>query len=151
MSAQSSLLYTCHSFRHFDPTLRRQLNISSEGISEMGHWSLNSAMPLKYDSAACVHELLNKNVVTQAFCSGWDPVELGCIPHAVPRPPPQRNSGFHPHLCQAIPPFSRVACKFSTCSVGQSTSGSRETTHFAIGGGAASHRHQSRWHSSEYL
>ena len=60
---------------------------------EMGHWATGSGMPRRYDSAACVTELVAKSVVTNALRSGWSVAEPGCVP--LP-PPPAPTDSFIP-------------------------------------------------------
>ena len=51
----------------------------------MAHWNIDSNMPLRYDSASCVVELIHKQRVLSAFKSGWDIVPAGCLPSAEPK------------------------------------------------------------------
>ena len=86
MNAEDALQFTLHSWRHLFPTAGRQLSLPEHEQVEMGHWTTGSAMPRRYDSAACVTELIAKSKVSAAFRAGWNVAEAGCVP--VPPPPP---------------------------------------------------------------
>ena len=96
MDPEIALTFTLHSWRHLLPTAARQLRLSETEQVEIGHWSVGSAMPRMYDSAACVTELTAKNAICSAINKGWTLVEGGCValpPPAVkitfpPTPPP---------------------------------------------------------------
>ena len=80
LSSEEALRFTLHSWRHLFPTAARQLRLPEHEQVEMGHWSTGSSMPRRYDSAACVTELIAKTAVTSAFKSGWQIAEAGCVP-----------------------------------------------------------------------
>ena len=102
MPAQDALRFTLHSWRHLFPTAARQLRLPEHEQVELGHWSTGSGMPRRYDSAACVTELIAKSAVSNALRSGWRIAEAGCVPAPPPSssaaasplpPPPVRASG----------------------------------------------------------
>jgi hypothetical protein len=41
-------------------------------------------MPRRYDSAACVTELIAKSTISSALRAGWKIAAPGCVPEAVP-------------------------------------------------------------------
>ena len=84
MEPKVALQFRLHSWRHLFPTAARQLRLPEHEQVEIGHWATGSSMPRRYDSAACVTELIAKTVITEAFRSGWALAEPGCIPS----PPP---------------------------------------------------------------
>ena len=84
MTPECALCFTLHSWRHLFPTAARQLRLPEHEQVEMGHWATGSGMPRRYDSAACVTELIAKTAVTSAFISGWQIADAGCIPSAPP-------------------------------------------------------------------
>ena len=92
MEPSVALTFTLHSWRHLLPTAARQLRLSETEHVEIGHWSVGSAMPRMYDSAACVTELTAKNAICSAINSGWTLVDRGCValppPISKPAPPP---------------------------------------------------------------
>ena len=98
MEPEVALTFTLHSWRHLLPTAARQLRLSETEQVEIGHWSVGSAMPRMYDSAACVTELTAKNAICSAINKGWVLVDGGCValvpptlnPISPPTPPPQR-------------------------------------------------------------
>ena len=84
MEAKVALTFTLHSWRHLFPAAARQLRLPEHGQVEMGHWATGSSMPRRYDSMACVTELVAKSKITQAFGAGWDVAQPGCLPRSVP-------------------------------------------------------------------
>ena len=77
-------------------------------------------MPKRYDSVACVSELVAKAKVCSSVCEGWSPVGPGCLPEKVPprrvehEPDPQRpckapksspSLGAHPCSQQSAQPI----------------------------------------------
>jgi hypothetical protein len=80
LSSADALRFTLHSWRHLFPTAARQLRIPEHEQVEMGHWATGSSMPRRYDSAACVTELIAKTAATSAFKAGWQLAEAGCVP-----------------------------------------------------------------------
>ena len=70
MGPEVALTFTLHSWRHLFPTAARQLRLSDTEQVEIGHWSVGSAMPRRYDSAACVTELTAKSAICSAFNKG---------------------------------------------------------------------------------
>ena len=101
MSAEDAVTYTMHSWRHLMPTAARQLRLTDSEQVEIGHWSVGSAMPRRYDAAACVTELTAKASITGAVARGWSIVPAGCV--AVP-PPPVPDAGL---VCSLVPEPSR--------------------------------------------
>ena len=84
MEPRDALQFTLHSWRHLFPTAARQLRLPEHEQVEIGHWATGSSMPRRYDSAACVTELIAKTVITDAFRSGWELAEPGCVPSPAP-------------------------------------------------------------------
>ena len=84
MPPRETLLFTLHSWRHLFPTAARQLSLPEDEQVEMGHWATGSSMPRRYDSMACVTELLAKKKVATALLNDWTIAEPGCVP----APPP---------------------------------------------------------------
>ena len=84
-SAEESLKWTLHSWRHWMPTCSRQLRHPDSETNECGHWSIASDMPRKYDQSLCCTELLIKNDVRKAIKRGWSMAEAGEIPSKKPR------------------------------------------------------------------
>ena len=84
MTPENALCFTLHSWRHLFPTAARQLRLPEHEQVEIGHWATGSSMPRRYDSAACVTELIAKTAVTSAFKSGWQIADAGCVPSAPP-------------------------------------------------------------------
>jgi hypothetical protein len=80
MEAKDAMQFTLHSWRHLFPTAARQLRLPEHEQVELGHWATGSSMPRRYDSAACVTELIAKTAITDAFRSGWVLAEPGCVP-----------------------------------------------------------------------
>jgi len=80
MEARDAMQFTLHSWRHLFPTAARQLRLPEHEQVEIGHWATGSSMPRRYDSAACVTELIAKTAITDAFRSGWMLAEPGCVP-----------------------------------------------------------------------
>lgn len=74
-----ALQFTLHSWRHLLPTAARQLRLSESEQFEIGHWRVGSAMPRKYDSAACVTEPTAKAAFLEAIASGWEIAEADCV------------------------------------------------------------------------
>ena len=79
------MTYSCHSFRHLYPTAGKQLDANSNDIESRGRWQPCGGMSERYDSKACVAELLQKTKVVSAVSSGWALVDPGCVPS---KPPP---------------------------------------------------------------
>jgi hypothetical protein len=79
--------FSLHSWRHWLPTATNQLNVAKEDRCTVGHWSANSAMPDRYDAAACVRELAVKSAVVAAYRRGWRRVGDFEIPLPEPMPP----------------------------------------------------------------
>jgi hypothetical protein len=84
MEPREAMQFTLHSWRHLFPTAARQLRLPEHEQVEIGHWVTGSSMPRKYDSAACVTELIAKTAISDAFRSGWELAAPGCVPS----PPP---------------------------------------------------------------
>jgi len=93
MEADVALQFTLHSWRHLLPTAARQLRLSDSDQVEIGHWTTGSAMPRRYDSAACVTELTAKAAILQAMGRGWALAEPGCVAAPPPPPPPPIADG----------------------------------------------------------
>ena len=97
MDATAAMEFSCHSWRHLYPTAGRQLDLNPDHINSMGHWAHGSGMAAKYDSMACVSELVQKVKVRDAFVGGWALVDPGCVPAmeegTVPQPshPPKAS------------------------------------------------------------
>ena len=87
MPATEALCFTPHSWRHVYPTLGRQLQLSDEQMTDVGHWTVRSGMPRRYDAAACVTELAAKSFILSAVAEGWKPVPEGCVPCPAPQTP----------------------------------------------------------------
>ena len=85
MEADAAIKFTLHSWRHLVPTMSRQLRLPEAEQIEIGHWSTGSAMPRKYDVAACVTELSAKQAILNAVANGWQVADPGCV--AMPPPP----------------------------------------------------------------
>ena len=85
MEADAAVKFTLHSWRHLMTTMARQLRLPEAEQVEIGHWS-GSAMPRRYDSAACVTELSAKASIRSAIHAGWSLVDPGCValPPAAP-------------------------------------------------------------------
>lgn len=71
----------------------------------MGHWAPNSGMAARYDSLACVAELVQKSKVRNAFSSGWGLVAPGCVPRDLPAQP--RPSSLRVQVQSSRPKGSR--------------------------------------------
>jgi hypothetical protein len=96
MEADVALQFTLHSWRHLLPTAARQLRLSDSDQVEIGHWTTGSAMPRRYDSAACVTELTAKAAILEAVGRGWALADPGCVA-ALPPPADVRCSLPPPH------------------------------------------------------
>lgn len=115
LDTKDALRFTLHSWRHLFPTAARQLGLPENEQVEMGHWATGSAMPRRYDSMACVTELLAKSKVTNALSKGWTIAPPGCVPQVLrddadlqtPRPCPKKAK------CQ---PSTRAVAGFITKS-----------------------------------
>ena len=75
---------TPHSWRHWAPTVAAQLPfLSEEDKRIVGHWSSNSTMPSRYDSAHCAKELQIKQSILDAYSKGWSKVDAFEIPSVI--------------------------------------------------------------------
>ena len=77
---------TLHSPRNFLPSLRCQAGYSCEGRSRLGHWSLSSPMPERYNRLACVDELRIRSDILRLLEQGWAPAAPFEVPAAATRP-----------------------------------------------------------------
>ena len=85
LDANEACTYTVHNFKHFQIACVLQLMPSATSVHEdMGHWSVNSSMPRRYNSAACSRELIGRATVVDAIRKGWTPAGMGELPKAVP-------------------------------------------------------------------
>ena len=84
MPPDEAMGFTLHSWRHLFPTAARQLRLPEHEQVELGHWATGSSMPRRYDSAACVTELIAKSAVSSALRAGWAIAAPGCVPRAPP-------------------------------------------------------------------
>ena len=84
---------TLHSPRNFLPSLGCQQGLSCEARTRLGHWSISSAMPERYNRLACVDELRIRNDLMEKLRDGWRPV----APFEVP------TLATEPGLGQAVP------------------------------------------------
>ena len=105
MELSEAMSFSCHSWRHLYPTAGRQLDLDPEKIESIGHWAPSAGMAARYDSLACVAELVQKAKVRNALTSGWDMVAPGCVPRQVPCTPPPSSSSSRPTAAKRAAPI----------------------------------------------
>ena len=67
------LAWSLHSPRFYFPSLAGQMGLSLEQRRSLGRWGPASGMPVRYDRARCVTELLMKATMIQKLKSGFTP------------------------------------------------------------------------------
>ncbi len=77
-----AVTFTPHSFRHWMPTIARQLELSKDDVADLGRWE--GAMPPGYDSVAGARELKLNNSILTKWQRGWRPVSAGMVPRTLP-------------------------------------------------------------------
>ena len=85
LTIEDACTYTLHSFRHLYPTMARQMILSNEEQTEIGHWTKPkclSSMPDHYDAISSSVEITAKNKIVWAFQHG----RRICGPGEIPVP-----------------------------------------------------------------
>ena len=73
MGNEEAMSFTPHSFRHWLPTMARQLELSKEQVCKIGHWDPTSGMPVTYGSVGTAAELRIKAYLFSQWHNGWRP------------------------------------------------------------------------------
>jgi hypothetical protein len=102
-------VFSLHSPRFFLPSVAGQMRLPLEEKRSLGRWGPNSSMPLKYDQAHCVTELLLKQDILGRLATGFVPA----APFELPEIPPSGRSAGSPAAKRASKQKGRPAlcCK----------------------------------------
>jgi len=106
-----ALQWSLHSPRFFLPSLAGQMRFSLEERRTLGRWGPASGMPVRYDRARCVTELLLKNEIVSELRRGFQPAgpfELPSQADVRPMAPVTRLQTQEPELAMRGAPLAEA-------------------------------------------